>query len=70
MFKKIKARLTVQTYIKSRAQMIHNKSQSTRRGLAAMNKSWLRINLENYSSHILLMMRLQRQQAQEMNGRS
>lgn len=52
-----------QTCIKSCAQMIHNKSQSTPSVLAAMNKSQLCRNLKNYSSHILLMMRLQRQQS-------
>lgn len=52
-----------QTYIKSCAQMIHNKSHSTPSVLAAKNKSQLCLNLKNYSSHLLLMMRLQRQQS-------
>lgn len=60
---KIKARLMVQTYIKSCAQMIHNKSQSTCHVLAAMNKSRLHLNLKNCSAHILLMMWLQKHQS-------
>lgn len=58
----IKGRLMVHTYIKSCAQMIHNKSQPHSSGPAAMNKSQLCLNLRDHSSHILLTMRLQSQQ--------
>lgn len=52
----------VHTYIKSCAQMIHNKSQPHSSGPAAMNKAQLCLNLRDHFSHILLMMRLQSQQ--------